>query len=37
MDNIYYTSISDEVVQTTLKRMTSQTYKLVPMREEGKD
>ena len=37
METIYYTSISDEVVRNTLKRMTSQTYKLLPMREEGKD
>ena len=37
MESIYYTNVSDEVICSTLRRMTSQTYKLLPMREEGKD
>lgn len=37
METVYYTEIADEVVYTTLSRMTSQTFKLLPMREEGQD
>ena len=37
MESIYYTEIDNEVVRETLSRMTSQTFKLLPMREEGKD
>lgn len=37
MDTIYYTTIDNEVVYSTLERMTSQTFKLLPMREENQD
>ena len=37
METVYYTEIADEVVYTTLSRMTSQTFKLLPMREEEQD
>ena len=37
METIYYTTVDNEVVFSTLERMTSQTFKLLPMREEGKD
>ena len=37
METAYYTEINDEVVVSTLERMTSQTFKLLPMREENQD
>lgn len=37
METVYYTTIDDEVVRSTLERMTSQTFKLLPMREEEQD
>ena len=37
METVYYTTIDDEVVYSTLERMTSQTFKLLPMREEEQD
>ena len=37
METTYYTQIDDEVVFSTLERMTSQTFKLLPMREEEQD
>ena len=37
METVYYTPIDDKVVQDTLERMTSQTFKLLPMREEEQD
>ena len=37
METVYYTTVDNEVVRSTLERMTSQTFKLLPMREEGKE
>lgn len=37
METAYYTTIDDEVVYSTLERMTSQTFKLLPMREEEQE
>lgn len=37
METIYYTSIDNEVIRDTLDRMTSQTFKLLPMREEEQE
>lgn len=37
METIYYTTVDDEVVLSTLDRMTSQTFKLLPMREENQE
>lgn len=37
METAYYTTIDDEVVYSTLERMTSQTFKLLPMREEKQE
>jgi hypothetical protein len=37
METIYYTTVDDEVVLNTLDRMTSQTFKLLPMREEDQE
>ena len=37
MDTIYHTEIDNEVVVSTLERMTSQTFKLLPMREEEQE
>ena len=37
METIYYTEIDAEVVRETLSRMTSQTFKLLPMREENQE
>lgn len=37
MEQYYYADIDNEVVCSTLERMTSQTFKLLPMREEGQD
>ena len=37
METIYYTPIDEGVVRDTLERMTSQTFKLLPMREEEQD
>ena len=37
MDTVYYTPIDNEVVYSTLDRMTSQTFKLLPMREEEQE
>ena len=37
METVYYTEIDNEVICSTLERMTSQTFKLLPMREEEQD
>lgn len=37
METIYYTTVDNEVVYSMLERMTSQTFKLLPMREEEQD
>ena len=35
METVYFTDVDVEVVRSTLDRMTSQTFKLLPLREEG--
>jgi hypothetical protein len=37
METIYNTQIDPEVIQSTLERMVSQTFKLLPMREEEQE
>jgi hypothetical protein len=37
METVYYTTVDNEVVYSMLERMTSQTFKLLPMREEEQD
>ena len=37
MQTVYYTEIDNEVINSTLERMTSQTFKLLPMREEEQE
>ena len=37
METIYYTSVDNEVIREMLERMTSQTFKLLPMREEKQE
>lgn len=37
METIYYTTVDNEVVYSMLERMTSQTFKLLPMREEEQE
>lgn len=37
METIYYTTVDNEVVYSMLDRMISQTFKLLPMREEEQD
>lgn len=37
MESVYKTEIDSEVVRSTLERMTSQTFKLLPMREEAQE
>ena len=37
MDTVYYTTIDNDVVRSTLNRMTAQTFKLLPMREEDEE
>lgn len=37
METVYYTTVDNEVVYSMLERMTSQTFKLLPMREEGQE
>ena len=37
METIYYTIVDNEVVYSMLERMTSQTFKLLPMREEEQE
>lgn len=37
METIYYTTVDNEVVREMLERMTSQTFKLLPMREEEQE
>ena len=37
METVYYTTVDNEVVYSMLERMTSQTFKLLPMREEEQE
>lgn len=37
METVYYTEVDPEVIRSTLDRMCSQTFKLLPMREEEQD
>jgi len=37
METAYYTEIDNGVICSTLERMTSQTFKLLPMREEEQE
>ena len=37
METVYYTTVDNEVVCEMLERMTSQTFKLLPMREEEQE
>lgn len=37
METVYYTTVDNEVVYSILERMTSQTFKLLPMREEEQE
>lgn len=37
METVYYTTVDNEVVREMLERMTSQTFKLLPMREENQE
>lgn len=37
METIYCTTVDNDVVKSMLDRMCSQTFKLLPMREEGQE